>query len=200
MLAKLFNGGLGLVQQPHTGAGDFTQVVRRHISGHAHGDAGGAIEEDVGQTRWQHRRLIQGTVEVRYPVGGALTQFAEQHFGITRQARLGITHGGERLWIVRCTPVALTVNQRVAVAEWLGHQHHCFIAGRVAVGVELTEHVTDGTRRFLVLGIGVQPQLAHGVDDTPLYRLQAVADMRQGTVHDHVHGIVEVGLFGEVSQ
>jgi hypothetical protein len=68
------------------------------------------------------------------------------------------------------------------------------------VRVELAEHVTDGTRRFLVLGIGVQPQLAHGVDDTPLYRLQAVADMRQGTVHDHVHGVVEVGMFGEVSQ
>jgi hypothetical protein len=68
------------------------------------------------------------------------------------------------------------------------------------VGVELAEHVTDGTRRLLVLGIGIQPQLAHGVDDAPLYRLQAVADMRQGAVHDHVHGVVEVGLFGEVSQ
>lgn len=66
--------------------------------------------------------------------------------------------------------------------------------------VELAEHVTDGTRRFLVLGIGVQAQFAHGVDDASLHRLQTVADMRQRTVHDHVHGIVEVGLFGEVSQ
>jgi hypothetical protein len=68
------------------------------------------------------------------------------------------------------------------------------------VGVELAEHVANGTRRFLVLGVGVQPQLAHGVDDAPLHGLQAVADMRQGTVHDHVHGVVEVGIFGEVSQ
>ncbi len=68
------------------------------------------------------------------------------------------------------------------------------------MGMELAEHVTDGTCRLLVLGIGIEPQLAHGVDDATLHRLQAVADMRQGTVHDHVHGVVEVGLFGEVSQ
>ncbi|MCY1439051.1 hypothetical protein D9M71_552700 [compost metagenome] len=66
--------------------------------------------------------------------------------------------------------------------------------------MELAEHVADGTRRLLVLGVGVQAQFAHGVDDAPLHRLQAVADMRQGAVHDHVHGVVEVGLFGEVSQ
>ncbi|MNM85214.1 hypothetical protein D3C81_973240 [compost metagenome] len=68
------------------------------------------------------------------------------------------------------------------------------------MGVELAEYVTHGTRRLLVLGVGVQAQFAHGVDDAPLHRLQAVADMRQGPVHDHVHGVVEVGLFGEVSQ
>ena len=142
----------------------------------------------------------RGCLEVRPPVRGALAQFAEQHLGIARQPRLGVTHGCEGLGIVRRTPVTLAVHERVAIAERLGHQHHGFIAGRVAVGVEFTEHVTDGTRRFLVLGIRIQPQLTHGIDDPPLNRLQAVADMRQGTVHDHVHGVIEVGIFGEVSQ
>src|SRR3546814_2460521 len=98
------------------------------------------------------------------------TTLFRSHFGITRQPRLGVTHGGERLGIVWRTPVTLTVHQGVAVAERLGHQHHGFVAGRVAVGVELAEHVTDGTRRLLVLGIGVQPQLTHAVDDPPMNR------------------------------
>ncbi|MNN45174.1 hypothetical protein D3C81_1594940 [compost metagenome] len=174
--------------------------MRRNVGGHAHGDTGGAVEQNVRQARGQDQRFVEGTVEVRAPVRRALAQLAEQHFGITRQPRFGVTHGGEGLGIIRRTPVALAVDQRVAIAERLGHQHHGFVAGRVAVRVELAEHVTDGTRRFLVLGIGVQPQLAHGVDDAPLHGLQAVADMRQGTVHDHVHGVVEVGIFGEVSQ
>lgn len=66
--------------------------------------------------------------------------------------------------------------------------------------VELAEHVADGARRLLVLGIGIQPQFAHGVDDASLHRFQAVADMRQGAVHDHVHGIVQIGLLGELGQ
>ncbi|MNF84454.1 hypothetical protein D3C84_668150 [compost metagenome] len=68
------------------------------------------------------------------------------------------------------------------------------------MGVELAEHVADGARRLLVLGVGVQAQLTHGIDDAPLYGFQAVADMRQGAIHDHVHGVIEVGLFGEVGQ
>lgn len=66
--------------------------------------------------------------------------------------------------------------------------------------VELAEHVTDGPRGFLVLGVGVQAQFAHGIDDTSLYGLEAVADVRQGAVHDHVHGVVEIGLLGEVGE
>jgi hypothetical protein len=64
--------------------------------------------------------------------------------------------------------------------------------------MELAQHVTDGARRLLVLGGGRQPQLAHGVDDAPLHRLQAVADVRQRPVEDHVHGVIQVRLLGEV--
>ncbi|KPB79626.1 Uncharacterized protein AC506_0820 [Pseudomonas syringae pv. maculicola str. M6] len=200
MLAQLWNRGLGLVEQMHAGAGNFAQVVRRNISGHADGDTGGAVEQNIRQPCRQHCGLVERAVKVRHPVRGPLTQFAEQHFGVARQARLGVTHGSEGLGIIRRTPVTLPVYQRVAIAERLSHQHHGFVAGRIAVRMELAENITDGTRRLLVLGVGPQAQLAHRVDDAPLYRFQAVADVRQGTVHDHVHGVVEVGLFGEVSQ
>ncbi len=200
VLAQLLDGGLWLVEQTHAGTGHLTQVVRWHIGGHAHGDTGGAVEQNVGQARRQHRRFLQGAVEVGHPIHGTLADFVKQHLGITRQPCFGIAHGGKRLGIVRRAPVALAVHQCVAVAEGLRHQHHGFVAGRVPVRVELAEHIAHGTRRLLVLGIGVQAQLAHGVDNAPLHWLEAIADMRQGPVHDHVHGVVEVGVFGEVSQ
>ena len=40
-------------------------------------------------------------------------------------------------------------------------------------------------------------ELAHRVDDAPLHGLQAVRDLRQRAVEDHVHGVIEVGLLGE---
>lgn len=200
VFAQLGDRRARLVEQAHAGRRDFPQVVRRHVGGHAHGDPGGAVEQQVGQARRQHGRLVEGAVEVRHPVHRALSQFAEQYLGVARQARLGVAHRGERLRIVRRAPVALAVHQRIAVGERLRHQHHGLVAGQIAVRMELAEHVADGARRLLVLGVGVQAQFAHGVDDAPLHRLQPVADVRQGAVHDHVHGVVQIGLFGELGQ
>ncbi len=80
------------------------------------------------------------------------------------------------------------------------HQHHSLVTGRVAVRMVFTQHVTHGAGRLLVLGAGRQPQLTHGVNNPPLHGLEAVADVRQGAIHDHVHGIVEVGLLGKGRQ
>jgi len=68
------------------------------------------------------------------------------------------------------------------------------------VRVELADHVADGARGLLVLGGTAQPQFVHRVDDAPLHRLQAVADVRQRAVEDHVHRVVEVRLLGVVAQ
>ena len=61
----------------------------------------------------------------------------------------------------------------------------------------VTEHVTYGARRLGVLGVGAEADLAHGVDDPPLDRLQAVGDVWQRPVVDDVHRVVEVRTLGE---
>jgi hypothetical protein len=68
------------------------------------------------------------------------------------------------------------------------------------VRVKLAQHVAHGARRFLVLGGRAEAQFAHGVDDAPLHRLEAVAEVRQGAVQHHVHRVVEVGGFGVFAQ
>jgi hypothetical protein len=68
------------------------------------------------------------------------------------------------------------------------------------VRVELADHVADGARGFLGFGRGVEAQLAHGVDDAALHRLQPVAEEGQGTIEHHVHRIVEVGALGVLVQ
>lgn len=66
------------------------------------------------------------------------------------------------------------------------------------MGVIHTQYITHGTRGLFVLGAGAQAQFRHGEDDTPLNRLEAIGNMRQGAIEDDVHGIVQVGLLGEV--
>ena len=66
------------------------------------------------------------------------------------------------------------------------------------MGMELAQHVTHGTGGLLVLGGGVQAEIGHGVNDAPLHRLETVGDVRQRTVEDDVHRVVEVRLLGEL--
>ena len=189
--------GVGVVEQVQQGLDHLAQIVRRDVGGHADGDAGAAVEQHIGQPGRQHRGLLQGAVEVGQPVDRAQAGLAQQHVGERGQPRLGVAHRGEGLGVVGRAPVALTVDQRIAGRERLRHQHHGLVAGRVAVRVELAEHVADGAGGLLVLGPGAEAELGHGVDDAPLHRLEAVAEVRQGAVQDYVHGVIEVGLFGE---
>ncbi len=95
------------------------------------------------------------------------------------------------------TEVALAVDQRIPIRERLRHQHHRLVTSRVAVRMIFTDHVADGARRFLVFGGLPRALLAHDVHDATLHRLQAVADVRQSAVENHVHRIIEVRLLGE---
>ena len=63
--------------------------------------------------------------------------------------------------------------------------------------MELADHIAHGARGFLVLGARGEPELAHGIDDAPLHGLQAVAEVGQRAVEDHVHRVVEIGALGE---
>ena len=200
VLQQRTRGRFRIVEQVDAGGRHFTQVVRRNVRGHADGNARRAVQQHVRQPRRQHRRLVQRAVEVRHPVHRALAELAQQHFGVLRQLGFGVAHRRERLRFVLRTEIALPRDDRIAVREILRHQHHRFIRGAVAVRMELTDHVTDRARGFLRLGRGREPELAHRVDDASLHRLQAIAQRGQRAIEDHVHRIVEVGLFGEAAQ
>ena len=141
---------VGLIQQVDAGLRNFTQVVRRNVGGHADRDALRAVEQHVRQARRQERGLLQRAVEVRLPVDGAVRELGQQHLGVTRELGLGVAHGRERLRIVGRAPVALPVDDRIAVAEILRHEHHGFVAGRVAVRMELADDVADGARAIFL--------------------------------------------------
>ena len=193
---ELIHGGFRMRQQVQAGIRHFLQVVRRNVGRHAHGNTGGAIEQDVGQSCRKQTGFLQRAVKVGLPVHGALPHFRQQNFGKAGQPGLGVAHGGEGLRVIRGAPVPLPVNQRITVGEGLRHEHHGLVAGRVTVRVVFAQHVTHGPGGFLVLGQCRQAQFGHGIDDSPLYGLEAITDMRQCTVENDVHGIIQVRLFG----
>ncbi len=200
MLAEIDERRFRLLQQAHASCRHFPQIVGRNVGRHADGDAGGAVQQHVGQTRGQHGGLVQGAVEIRHPIHGALAKLRQQHSSEAGETRLRVAHGGEGFRIVHRAPVSLPVDERITKRERLRHEHHGVVAGGLSVGMKLAEHVAHRARRLLVLRARVQTELRHRVDDAPLHRFEAVADMRQGAIEDHVHGVIQVRFLGEILQ
>ena len=62
--AQLQRREIGIVEQLDQRGADLAEVVRRDVGGHAHRDAGGAVDQQVGNARRQHDRLGLGAVVV----------------------------------------------------------------------------------------------------------------------------------------
>ncbi len=74
---------LGVVDDVHGGVDDLAEVVRRDVGGHADGDAGGAVDQQVGHAAGQHRGLAPRLVVVGHQVDGVGVDVAQHLDGDT---------------------------------------------------------------------------------------------------------------------
>ena len=131
---QVLAGRFGVVDQVLHARGDLAQVVRRDVCGHADGDPGGPVDEQVRDARGQHSRLFVRAVVVRDHVDRLLLDVRHKVAGDRRQPGLGVPHGSRRV-AVDAAEVALPIDQRIAQREGLRHAHERVIHGRVAVRV-----------------------------------------------------------------
>ncbi len=61
------------------------------------------------------------------------------------------------------------------------------------MGVVLTQYLTHDAGAFLVGFVTGVADAQHTVEDAPVYRLETITHIREGTSHNHRHGIVDVG-------
>ena len=182
----------GIVDQCEAGVDHLAEIVRRDVGRHADRDAARTVHQEVRELGRQNGRLAVGLVVVRPEVDGVLVDVAEQRIRGLREARFGVAHRRGRIAIHRAE-VALAVDQHEAHREVLGHAHQGVVDGVLAVRVVLAHHVADDARALARRPAVVVAALAHGVEDPPMDRLEAVAHVRQRPRHDHAHGVIEVG-------
>ena len=81
MLHQVSKSRFRVVQHAHAGVNDLRQVVGRNVGGHADSDAGGTVDQQVGEAGGKHARLFAGLVEVGVPVHGVLVDVPEHFVG-----------------------------------------------------------------------------------------------------------------------
>jgi hypothetical protein len=167
--------------------------MRRDVGRHAHGDAAGAVDEQVWRAGGQVLGLLRGVVVVGAEVDRVLLEFVEQLFGEGGQARLGVTHRCRRVVIYRAE-VALAVNEHGAHRKRLRHANERVVDRRIAMRVVVAHHFADDLGGLAVTAVRAQSGLEHAVQDASLHGLQAVAHIGQRASDDDAHGVVEIRL------
>jgi hypothetical protein len=181
-----------ILQQRQARIDDLAQVVRRDVGGHADRDARGAVHQQVGEARRQHRRLHLLAVVVRHEIDRFHVDVGQQLAGDLLQAALRVAVGRRGIAVDRAE-VALAVDQLVAHREVLRHAHQRLVGRRVAVRVVLAQDIAHDPRALHVRTVPDGVRLMHGEQDPAVDGLQAVTNIREGAADDDAHRVVQVG-------
>ena len=193
-LHQLVELDVGVVDHRDGGVDGLAQVVGRHVGGHAHGDALGAVDQQVGEAAGQDLGLLERLVVVGLPVDGLLLEVLEQLHGGLVEAALRVAHGCGGV-AVDGAEVAVAVHQGHAHGEVLRQAHEGGVDGGVAMGVVLTHAVAHGAGGLHMRLVGGAAALVHRVEDAAVHGLEAVAHVGQGAGRDDGHGVLqEAGL------
>ena len=165
----------------------------RDIRGHAHGDPGGSVHQQIGKARGEDRGLLLGLVVVGNEIDRLLVDIRQHFVGDPRHAHFGVPHGRGGISI-HGSEITLAVDQHDTHGKRLRHAYQGIVDRRFAVRMVLTDGVADDTGRLLVGLIPVVPQFAHGVEHAAVDGFQAITHVRQRPTHDYAHGVIQVRL------
>ena len=180
---QVFRRRVRAFQQQMAGVDQFADIVWRYRGRHAHGDAGRAVGQKIGEAGRQDDRLfiliVIGGLEVHRVL---LDPLHQEHCG-RGQLALGVAHG-RGVIAVDIPEIALTVDQRIPLRKVLRQPHQGVIDRGVAVRVIAAHDLADDLGAFARRRLRVQPHLVHRVHDTPVHGLETVAHIREGAIGD----------------
>jgi hypothetical protein len=81
---------VGMLDQLDGGVDDLGEIVRRNVGRHADRDARRSVDQQVGNARRQHFRLLLAARRSWAEIDGLLVEIFEQRGGDARQARFGV--------------------------------------------------------------------------------------------------------------
>ena len=112
-LKRLLTTGFRVLEHPLHTRRDLTEVVRGDVGGHAHGDAGAAVDQEVGEAARKYDRLQGAPVVIGCEVDRLFVDVAHHLHGEGCHAALGVALCRGRI-VTHRAEVALTLHEWVA--------------------------------------------------------------------------------------
>ena len=159
------------------------KIVRGHIRGHADGNAGTTIDQQVRNRGRQHSRLLKLVIVIRREIDGIFGDIGIHAQRGRRHTSLGITRSSRT--VIERTEIAVTVHQWQPHRERLRQTYHRLVNRGIAMRMELAHHFANHTRRLHIRPVRIEVHLTHLIDDASLHRLETVPGIRQRSGVNH---------------
>ena len=193
-LVQRINAHIRVMNERNTAIDHFGQIVRWNIRGHPHSNPARPIHQQIRNLSGQNTRFALMSIIVVLEIDSLFVDVSQQVMRNLAHTNFGITHRGGRVPVHR-TKVTLTIEQWQSQGKVLRHTHQRVIDSLVTVRVIFTHHITDDTRRFTVGLVPLISAFVHRIENTAVNRFQPIPRIRQGTRHNHAHGIIEIRGF-----
>ena len=158
------------------GVDQLVEVVRENLGCHAHGNALGSLCQQERESYRQLYRLLVPSVIGGHPAG--YLRVEDDFLGELAQPRLDVSCRSIGVSGKDVSPVSLTVHGEAFLTELDEGSEYGLVTVRVVLHC-LTDNVCH-------LGETSVIHLEHGVQNPSLYRLEAVHDIRNGSLQDDV--------------
>ena len=176
------------------GTNHFAKVVWRNVGCHTYCNTGGSVNQKVGVTSRKYGGFLFGFIKVRYKVYGIFIDIRKHCHGNLGKSCFGVTHSSGAVAIHR-TEVTVSVYKWITCRPFLCHVNKCSVNRGITVWVIFTHGITDDTGTFTMWLVRTIVQLDHGIENSSLYRLQSVSNVRKCTGSDNAHGIIDIRRF-----
>ena len=169
---------------------NLTYVVWQYLARQAHGNAFCSLCQKQGELHGQGHRLLVASVITQFPFRSL---GIEDHIqGELGQAGLNVTGRGCIVAGEDIAPVSLAVNEQFLLSQL----YQSVLDTGIAMGMEL-HGVTHNVGHLVVATV---IHALHGVQYTTLDRLEAIADMRHGTLQNYIRSIVQKPVLVHVAE
>ena len=193
------DGRRRVVQQMNGTSDRLGKIVRGDIRRHTHGDARGAVDQELRECGRQDVGLHELVVVVGDEIDRVLVQARHQVQRGGCHARFGVTRCGRT--VIQRPEVTVSIHQGNPQIERLSQTHQGLVNRGIAVRVQLTHDLADDALRLHVPLVGTQPHLIHLEHDAALHGLEAVARVGQRSGVDDGDRVLQEGsthLIGHV--
>ena len=184
-----------LVNQQRRSINYFCDIVRRDAGRHTHGNAACPICEQIGEKPRHNLGLFIFAIISWTEISGIFVQTIHQLDSRLGQTSLGVAVC-RRIIAVDIPEIPLPVDKRIAERKCLREAHHRIVDRLVTMGMIFTDDIAHNTGAFFVPLRRIKLKQPHRPQQPPVYRFQAIAQIRQGPRGDRRHRVNQIA-FGQ---